>query len=269
MNNSFHSLRFGRSADKYSGVAHIQDGMAEKLLEFWSATEHPSKILEMGCGTGQCTRKLSAKFPNATLVATDGSSQMVKATEHHLEIKGNPRSLLTVKILDAEFAQNLSPDIPKEAPFDLLVSNALVQWFPDLSGHLQLCRTWVRPGAIYLVSGFLPSNFPELNSILCKPPFSYAHFPGHTFSEIMDQGRLANWGLEKFYGWEETEVFPTPMDVLRRIQSLGSARHPREGGKLNRKNLEFLISLYQEKYGNSTGVPLTWKPWIASLRFLG
>jgi hypothetical protein len=140
-----------------------------------------------------------------------------------------------------------------------------VQWFPDLEKHLRLAAHWVRPEGLYLLSGFQRSNFPELNALLSDPPFSYRSFPGHESEEIPLLSAKAGWKLVAMNAWEESEIQPSARDVLRRLQSLGSTRDPSEGGRLNRGNLQYLLSEYERRFSDSGGVRLTWRPWVAML----
>jgi hypothetical protein len=49
------------------------------------------------------------------------------------------------------------------------------------------------------------------------------------------------------------------------LQDLGSVRDPREGGRMNRANLEFLLREYGSRFAEGDGVLLTWRPWAALL----
>ena len=68
------------------------------------------------------------------------------------------------------------------------------------------------------------------------------------------------------FDWEEKEILPSARQVLRMLQDLGSVRDPREGGRMNRSNLEFLLEEYGRRFAEDGGVRLTWRPWIALLQ---
>src|SRR5690349_13179228 len=63
--------RFGAAAPTYDRSARIQARIAEELAGETAAIVRPARILEFGCGTGNLTRVLSARFPDAQLIATD------------------------------------------------------------------------------------------------------------------------------------------------------------------------------------------------------
>jgi SAM-dependent methyltransferase len=267
--DSFHALRFGRAAARYESRARVQARMAQTLLDLWGDRPAPASILEFGCGTGLLTRALHARFPGAALVATDGSPEMWTLAQESLKSSGNSTVAFST--------QNARGDVPPQPgllraadphPFELIASGALVQWFPDLAAHFRFASLLAAPGARYLVSGFDAANFPEINALLRKPPFEYRSFPGHTQAEIEKAANEAGWTVTTFLGWEETEVLPTPRAVLKLLQELGSVRDPREGGRMNRANLAYLLTEYERLYSTNdigNGVRLTWKPWAALL----
>ena len=260
---SFHALRFNRSASAYESHAEIQSRMAEKLVGL-SQDLHPGNILEFGCGTGILTRRLLQRFPIASLLATDAASAMLDEARK----RTGARSSDSLKFAeqDAGGSTKASLEISSQSPYGLLASNALVQWFSNLENHLRFASQLVKPHGAYLVSGFAQSNFPELNSILAQPPFSYQTFPGQDSESIRKAADRAGWKVETIQEWEEVELLPSAMEVLHRIQALGSTRDPKEGGRLNRKNLNYLITEYERRFSQPEGVRLTWKPWAALLK---
>ena len=271
--SNFHALRFGRAAARYEAHADVQARMADALVTLWGARPSPARILEFGCGTGLLTRRLRARFPEAALVATDASAAMLGAAASVPVADPSPRYAL----LDASGGTDevaLPPTVAQAAPFDLIASGAVVQWFPDLAAHLRLAArlstsgasgTPGASGAHYLVSAFDADNFPELNALLREPPFGYTRFPGHSRAALDAAARAAGWEVTSFLAWEEAETLPDARTVLRRMQDLGSVRDPRAGGRMTRANLTRLLDAYTQRFSVAGGVRLTWKPWAALL----
>lgn len=266
---SFHVLRFNRASPRYESEAGIQFRMAGRLLDLLDiGGKGPdfSSLLEFGCGTGILTRKLRKCFPKAFILATDAAPAMLaEAAASLTEKTADKTGSLEFAPQNAEGFAEISRKISARAPFDATASNALVQWFPDLENHLRLAWRLTRPKGAYLLSGFEHSNFPELNSLLSEPPFSYRSFPGHDSGNISALGAKAGWKLEAVETWEEKETLPSARDILRRLQSLGSTRDPAKGGRLNRRSLQHLISEYERRFSGPGGVRLTWRPWVARL----
>jgi SAM-dependent methyltransferase len=260
---SFHALRFGRAAGAYEAHANVQARMADALLGLWGDRSAPARALEFGCGTGLLTRRLAAHFSKTEITATDAAPEMLETARAALAGTGNR---VAFRELDAR-GENRTEGSPQRDPSDLLASNALVQWFPDLAAHFCFAASLAAPGARYLVSGFDRANFPELNALLSEPPFGYDAFPGHDREAVETAARAAGWTVTGFVGWAETETLPTPRAVLKRVQDLGAVRDPRVGGRMNRANLAWLLAEYATRFPavGSEGVRLTWRPWAALL----
>jgi SAM-dependent methyltransferase len=263
---SFHALRFGRAASGYESRAAIQARMATALADLWGDRPAPGHILEFGCGTGLLTNRLLRTFPEAKLLATDASLGMLEAAMLQLHRPGR----LDFSEQDAAGIAPPALAVAARAPFDLIAAGALVQWFPDLERHLRFASSLTIPGGHYLVSGFAHKNFPELNALLSEPPFSYTRFPGHDPAAVEKAAAASGWNVLSLLDWEEKEILPSPRQVLRMLQDLGSVRDPREGGRMNRDNLEFLLKEYGRRFAdsddNGPGVRITWRPWAALLQ---
>ncbi len=259
---SFHALRFNRSASRYESGADIQSRMADRLLGLWNGSA-PGNILEFGCGTGILTRRLQQRFPEAMLLATDAAPAMLEQAKERCVVNesGSPKFVFQ----DAQGIENPASEVVSISPYNLIASNALIQWFPNLEKHLRFAIKLVKSDGAYLLSGFSHSNFSELNELLAEAPFSYQTFPGHDPKSVEMAAAHSGWKVVAIQDWEEKEILPSTLDVLHRLQVLGSTRDPREGGRLNRKNLNHLIAEYTGRFSELGGVPLTWKPWVALL----
>lgn len=297
----FHALRFGRSAAGYEEQADVQARMAEALLSLWGERAAPARILEFGCGTGLLTRRLRARFPDARHLATDAAPEMLSLARRSFEGGGPPgktglKGVQTARTTQAGAAGHggsaprfsvldargdvatyaaltaLAAAYPDVFPVDLVAAGALVQWFPDLGAHLRCAASFAAPGAAYLVSGFDRGNFPELNTLLAEPPFSYQDFPGHAPSTLENAATAAGWSVAGLLTWEERETLPGARAVLTRLRELGAVRDPRAGGRMTRAGLTHLLAEYERRFAVGPGAPgqpvsvsMTWKPWAALL----
>lgn len=79
----------------------------------------PKTIIDIGCGIGNSTAVLAEKFPNSKIIGADSSDDMLKfAASAHPSID--------FQKLDAEHDLNKI-----KQKFDLVFSNACIQWIPD------------------------------------------------------------------------------------------------------------------------------------------
>jgi trans-aconitate 2-methyltransferase len=84
--------------------------------------EAPGRVVDLGCGPGNLTRLLKARWPDAEVVGVDSSPEMVAAAPSG----------------DVRFEVGSIQSWTGQA--DVVVSNAALQWVP---GHLDLLPAWL------------------------------------------------------------------------------------------------------------------------------
>lgn len=142
---------FGRAAARYDDAAAPQRQAAALVADLARPQRLPERprILEIGCGTGILTRSIRAAWPEAELLVTDLSPEMVGQAAKGAMIAG------TFLTLDGE-----AP--PFEGPwFDLILSNLAFQWFDDLPAALLRLARLLRPGGSLLFSTMGADSFAE------------------------------------------------------------------------------------------------------------
>ncbi|HKP95092.1 MAG TPA: methyltransferase domain-containing protein [Fibrobacteria bacterium] len=274
LSHPFHPKRFDRAAGSYEAHSRVQDAMAETLIGLAApdplAASAPARlsgngILELGCGTGLLTRRLRARFPGEPLCATDAAPRMLEAAR---AVPADPAGTAAIRwaLMDASGLAAVPEPIAVPAPYGLAASNALVQWFPDLEAHFRLVASLLEARGTYLVSGFTPENFPELNAILRAPPFGFKEFPGNAPEAIRAAAAAAGFTVEALETGSVEMRFASAQGFLASIKAMGSARRPREGSPMTRTRLAGLLETYQRSYAVEGGVRATWTPWYARLR---
>ena len=110
------------------------------------ALEKPQRVADLGCGPGNSTALLRARWPDAEIDAIDFAPEMLKDAR--------------ASGVDARFIEANIETWRPEAPYDVIYSNAALQW---LTGHETLLPrlfSFVRPGGAFAVQ--VPRNFDEL-----------------------------------------------------------------------------------------------------------
>ena len=79
--------------------------------------ERPARVIDLGCGPGNSTALLAARWPGARLEGLDSSAAMLEDAR----ASGVPATW----ILD-----DIAAWAP-QAPYDVIFSNATFQWLPD------------------------------------------------------------------------------------------------------------------------------------------
>ncbi len=250
-------MRFDRASGTYEHVTPVQADMAHRLAGLVPVDSPPARVLELGCGTGHLTRALLRRLPASTFVVTDLAPGMLSACAERLNELDRDR--VELRELDAR-----APRLDES--FDLLASSAVVQWFPDLAGHLRACRALLRPGGRYALSGFCRGNFPELEALLSTPPWDFPEPPGHALSHAEAQAKEAGFEVVLREDAAVELVYPSALEFLRAIALAGASRAPREGRPLTRALLRRLLDTYDARNAVAGGVKATWKPWFLLLR---
>lgn len=110
----------------YARFAEHRDRPFHDLLARVSA-EAPRRVADLGCGPGALTRTLSERWPTAHVVGVDSSPEMI---ERAASLTGE-----RLRFRRADLRDWVAERAGERASYDVLVSNATLQWVPD---HLEL-----------------------------------------------------------------------------------------------------------------------------------
>jgi malonyl-CoA O-methyltransferase len=229
---------FARHADHYDLYAQVQDRVGQALLEQCPA-QGVDTILDIGSGTGTFTRHVRDRYSQARMTAVDLCPNMIEVARTKL---GTDHMVYVVG--DAE-------TVPLPGPYDLIVSNACMQWFSDLSGALETYGQALTDQGMLVFSMFGPKTFCELS---------------HALSRLM--GRPMAISAEGFYHATEVEcylrrvfdtvtvrcavveqAYDTVWDLLKAIKYTGTKGSGVGGQDLSRQHIEALDKIYRVTYG--------------------
>jgi trans-aconitate 2-methyltransferase len=98
------------------------------------ASDGAPRIADLGCGPGNVTALLAARWPTARITGYDNSAEMLDKAhvDHEGPTPGGGR---------LDFAHADVRTWAPEEPYDLIVSNATLQWVP---GHTDRFADWVK-----------------------------------------------------------------------------------------------------------------------------
>ena len=83
-------------------------------------------IVDLGCGPGNISEKLSLKWPNATVVGIDGSKEMIRIAELNKNKSSNRNLLKNLRYICADIKNIKVSEINLKKNITLLVSNSLI-----------------------------------------------------------------------------------------------------------------------------------------------
>lgn len=109
----------------------------------------PASIVDIGCGPGNSTAALQARFPTAAILGIDPSPHMLQAAQ----------ALLPGIAFRQAAIESWSPD----QTFDCLFSNAALQWAPDHATLFPRLGKMLRPGGVFAVQMPYPDDASPIN----------------------------------------------------------------------------------------------------------
>jgi malonyl-CoA O-methyltransferase len=182
------SKRFSKSASTYDSNSALQNAVAERLCEIMP-TENVKHILEVGCGTGNFTRRLIDKYPDARLDITDISNEMLMSCADKYKNSDG----LKFEVMDGEY-------IVTDRAYDIIASSMSLQWFDNPIEGIARQRAHIAPGGSVVYATLGPDNFPEWRNTLeaLRMPaglLQMPQLPGCIFEERIqvDYGNARNF----------------------------------------------------------------------------
>ncbi len=122
--------------------------------------EKGSRILEVGCGTGELWKGHEDEIPeNVRITLSDQSEGMVKDAEKHL---GSGDGIFEYKTFSCE-------KIPeKEDSFDFVIANHVLFYLKDRKKALKEIRRVLKPGGVFLCSTYGSRHMQEITQLVQK-----------------------------------------------------------------------------------------------------
>lgn len=120
--------------------------------------DDPDRIIDLGCGPGNSTAVLRQRWPKARITGVDNSPEMIAAASGSYP--------------DEEWIIGDIASWRAETPFDVVFSNAALQWVPGHAALIPLLFSQVAPGGALAVQ--IPAH---LDSALHREIVETAHDP--------------------------------------------------------------------------------------------
>lgn len=229
---------FARHAGHYDLYAQVQDRVGQTLLAL-CPVKGVDRVLDIGCGTGTFTQHVRDRYADAHITAVDLCPNMIDMAKAKL----GPEQM-DYWVGDAE-------TLTLSGSYDLITSNACMQWFADLAGAIQTYGKALTDKGTLVFSVFGPQTFCELShalSCLLGRPMALSAEGFYKAPEIecylrreFDSVQIRCDGVEQTYD----SVF----ELLKAIKYTGTKGRGVGGQDLSRPHIEALDKIYRATFG--------------------
>lgn len=246
---------FGHAATTYNEVAVLQKEVATRLiqrLEYINIS--PQTILDLGSGTGFCSKLLEQKYTKSKLVSLDIAHGML------LYARGQQGFLRRLR-KKQQFICGDAEALPlRSDTCELIVSSLALQWCFDLDTTFQEMRRVIKPGGLLMFATLGPDTLKELRQSW-KQADDYPHVSA--FIDMHDIGdALMRAGFsEPVMDVEHiTLTYNSVNDLMLDLKNLGSrnALRGRAAGLTGKNKLKIMKSTY-ENFRRDGVLPATYE----------
>jgi len=227
---------FERAADTYDEHAALQREVEARVLERVPYFElEPTRVLDLGCGTGRGSHALGELFPAAELVSLDAARAMLRHTRRRA---GDRTALVCADMHRLPFPARR---------FDLVFSSLAVQWSADEPRLFAEVLRVLRPGGLFLFTSFGPDTLHELRTAWAEVD-EQPHV--NTFADMHDIGdALVHAGFQDPVMDVErlTVEYGDVLTLMRDLKAIGAtnAARDRAPGLLGKGRLRAVTRAYE------------------------
>lgn len=246
---------FSKAATTYDSVASLQRDIGETLLQRIPMC-NPLKVMDLGCGTGYFTDKLSQRFANAMLTGLDIAPGMLAYARAH-------RGLTDVSWVCAD-AEQLPAHLEN---YDLIFSSLAIQWCEDITALFASIHRALANNGVAFIATLGPDTLKELRRAWSEVD-DYQHvnrfLPAETLLQALPQG------LEAEYVSTEIKVlhYQQLKELTQELKGLGAhnMNAGRAKGLTGPARVKAFRSAYEKQRLPQGTLPATYEVYYLMLR---
>ena len=230
--------KFEKSMPKYNNNAIVQKEMAQVLIDnlIENFGNNFPNILELGCGTGVLTSLILEKLNYKRLACND----IIKKSSKYLDDLG----------VDCEFIDGNSCRIKPNFSSNLIISNAMFQWYSSLEEPLEHFYRLLDKDGILAFTSFSKNNFKQIKDAM---GLSLNYLSIDEIKEAV----IKNFNVICIFEYEKVLEFNNPLELLAHLKNTGV-------NSLNKEKMSFNeVKEFCEKISKVDGkCSLTYNPLI-------
>lgn len=193
--------QFEKSMEKYNDNAVVQKITAQKLVTNLAGIKNNfNNVLELGSGTGLLTKEFAEKITYENYYANDLTEKSKK--------------YITQIIPELTFICGNAQKINMSKKMDLIISNAMFQWFNNLEQVSIRLSNMLTKNGMLAFSTFSPDNYREIKK-LCGLSLDYKN------TEELQSIFSKNFEIIYTEEFEYTMKFSNPLQLLAHMKNTG------------------------------------------------
>lgn len=242
---------FSKAAKHYDQFAQLQRDIGDVLLNevllnktiIAEANINSGKqIVDLGCGTGYFTEKLSYQFPNSSITCFDLSEAMLEQVKKR-------------QVKNVHFQQGDIDDLPfAHNSIDLIYSNLVVQWSNDLRDCLQQIHNSLKQDGRGYLSTLMNGTLDELSQawkVVDQHPHTNSFLKLKNIQDIIEEIPFAHVNITTE---TRTLYYDNVIEVMRALKGIGANHvHGHQSAKVAGRELLKQLQLGYQPFINEKG----------------
>lgn len=267
LNKDLVRIHFSEKAHSYDKNAVLQKDMASRLVRLSGLKKDNNavNVLDVGCGTGFMTQRLSKLFDKGYFTLIDISEEMVNICRKRFYN------------IDAEYICADAEETQLCGEYDIIVSNAAFQWFNHISETMSRLASHITSGGTLLFSTFGEHTFRELHSshriAMENLSMEGRYTPGQEFTDVVNLQNIIHKAFEGRCNINIVEeivpvYYDSVLDFFNSVRAIGANN---SGMYVHKKPtlLRELIRVYQNRFGTEGKIRATYHCVYGVVKKLG
>lgn len=244
---------FDRAAQSYDRHDFLQREVAARAIERLDYISLlPSRIIDIGSGTGRCARALAGRYKRAQLVQCDLALGMLQQARSQERRFFSRQRFVAGDVERLPFA---------DARFQLAFSSLALQWCQDLEAAFREVRRCLEVGGLFMFTTLGPDTLRELR----KAWATVSDAPN--VNQFLDMHDIGDTLVRAGFGDPvmETEYLTVPYEdvitLMRDLKGIGASNShaDRARGMLGRHRLAALAAAYEGERRQDGSLPATYE----------
>jgi len=231
--------RFSAAADTYDRHARPQQALAKSVVSILPEIV-PTRILELGAGTGQLTKPIAERFPDVPIDAIDLAEKMVT----HSRAKFSNFPQINWIVGDAQTYWG-------GERYSLIVSSSALHWVTDLRATFENLFQCLEPGGTFALGMMLRGTLKELHALRkIVAPEKTPKFTLPTYEETTACIQAAGFHIKRRMYSEEEIIYSDSKTFFKAIHEQGvtSGKVSAGNAPLSRLELSQIVADYQQNF---------------------